>query len=199
MFWNGQKIVDLSRNFLDTSGCSKKQDAKVNHLEEIKSENINFNEENFLKILAGKNVASQKGLVEMFDSTVGGTTVAMPFGGKYQLTESEGSVQTLPVLNAENVETVSFASWGFDAEISQQNSLVGASLAVVESVAKIVALGGNFRNIRLSFQEYFEKLGTNPEKWGKPLASLLGAYDAQMNFGLAAIGGKDSMLSLIHI
>ncbi|MCG7280733.1 phosphoribosylformylglycinamidine synthase [Chryseobacterium taklimakanense] len=193
MFWNGQKIVDLSRNFLDTSGCSKKQDAKINHLEEIKSENINFNEENFLKILAGKNVASQKGLVEMFDSTVGGTTVAMPFGGKYQLTETEGSVQTLPVLNAENVETVSFASWGFDAEISQQNSLVGASLAVVESVAKIVALGGNFRNIRLSFQEYFEKLGTNPEKWGKPLASLLGAYDAQMNFGLAAIGGKDSM------
>lgn len=193
MFWNGQKIVDLSRNFLDTSGCSKKQDAKVNHLEEIKSDNINFNEENFLKILAGKNVASQKGLVEMFDSTVGGTTVAMPFGGKYQLTETEGSVQTLPVLNAENVETVSFASWGFDAEISQQNSLVGASLAVVESVAKIVAMGGNFRNIRLSFQEYFEKLGTNPEKWGKPLASLLGAYDAQMNFGLAAIGGKDSM------
>lgn len=193
MFWNGQKIVDLSRNFLDTSGCSKKQDAKINHLQEIKSENINFNEENFLKILAGKNVASQKGLVEMFDSTVGGTTVAMPFGGKYQLTETEGSVQTLPVLNAENVETVSFASWGFDAEISKQNSLVGASLAVVESVAKIVALGGNFRNIRLSFQEYFEKLGTNPEKWGKPLASLLGAYDAQMNFGLAAIGGKDSM------
>lgn len=193
MFWNGQKIVDLSRNFLDTSGCSKKQDAKVNHLEEIKSDNINFNEENFLKILAGKNAASQKGLVEMFDSTVGGTTVAMPFGGKYQLTETEGSVQTLPVLNAENVETVSFASWGFDAEISQQNSLVGASLAVVESVAKIVAMGGNFRNIRLSFQEYFEKLGTNPEKWGKPLASLLGAYDAQMNFGLAAIGGKDSM------
>lgn len=193
MFWNGQKIVDLSRNFLDTSGCSKKQEAKVNHLQEIKSENINFNEENFLKILAGKNVASQKGLVEMFDSTVGGTTVAMPFGGKYQLTETEGSVQTLPVLNAENVETVSFASWGFDAEISQQNSLVGAILAVVESVAKIVALGGNFRNIRLSFQEYFEKLGTNPEKWGKPLASLLGAYDAQMSFGLAAIGGKDSM------
>lgn len=193
MFWNGQKIVDLSRNFLDTSGCSKKQHAKVNHLQEIASENINFNEENFLKILAGKNVASQKGLVEMFDSTVGGTTVAMPFGGKYQLTGTEGSVQTLPVLNAENVETVSFASWGFDAEISQQNSLVGASLAVVESVAKIVALGGNFRNIRLSFQEYFEKLGSNPEKWGKPLASLLGAYDAQMNFGLAAIGGKDSM------
>ena len=193
MFWNGQKIVDLSRDFLNTSGCAKKQDAKVAHLQEIKSENREFNEENFLKILAEKNVASQKGLVEMFDSTVGATTVALPFGGKNQLTETEGSVQTLPILNAENVETVSYTSWGFDAEISKQNSMIGASLAVVESVAKIVAMGGNFRNIRLSFQEYFEKLGSNPEKWGKPLASLLGAYDAQMNFGLAAIGGKDSM------
>ncbi len=193
MFWNGQKIVDLSREFLDTSGVSKKQAAKIAHLQEINSENIEFNEDNFLKILSEKNVASKKGLVEMFDASVGGTTVAMPFGGKYQLTETEGSVQTLPILNSENVETVSFASWGFDAEICKQNSMIGASLAVVESVAKIVAMGGNFRNIRLSFQEYFEKLGANPEKWGKPLASLLGAYDAQMNLGLAAIGGKDSM------
>ena len=193
MFWNGQKIVDLSREFLDTSGCSKSQNAKVSHLQEIKTDNVEFTEENFLKILAEKNVASKKGLVEMFDSTVGATTVALPFGGKYQTTETEGSVQTLPVLNAENIETASFASWGFDAEISKQNSLVGASLAVVESVAKIVAMGGDFRKIRLSFQEYFEKLGNNPEKWGKPLASLLGAYDAQMNLGLAAIGGKDSM------
>lgn len=193
MFWNGEKIVDLSRKFLDTSGCSKQQAAKITHLKEVKSKNIAFNEENFLKILADKNVASQKGLVEMFDSTVGATTVALPFGGKYQLTETEGSVQTLPVLHAENIETVSLASWGFDAEISQQNSMVGASLALVESVAKIVAMGGDYRNIRLSFQEYFEKLGQNPEKWGKPLASLLGAYDAQMNMGLAAIGGKDSM------
>lgn len=193
MFWNGQKIVDLSREFLDTSGCSKKQAVKVSHLEELKSENLEFNEEIFCKILADKNVASKKGLVEMFDSTVGGTTVALPFGGKYQLTQTEGSVQTLPILGAENVETVSFASWGFDAEISKQNSLAGASLAVVESVAKIVAMGGDYKNIRLSFQEYFEKLGANPEKWGKPLASLLGAYDAQMSLGLAAIGGKDSM------
>ncbi|GAB1347388.1 hypothetical protein MASR1M104_22870 [Cloacibacterium normanense] len=193
MFWNGQKIVDLSRAFLDTSGCAKKQDAKITHLQEINSKSIEFNEENFYKILADKNTASQKGLVEMFDSTVGATTVALPFGGKYQTTETEGCVQTLPILNAENIETVSYASWGFDAEISKQNSMIGASLAVVESVAKIVAMGGNFRNIRLSFQEYFEKLGNNPEKWGKPLASLLGAYDAQMNLGLAAIGGKDSM------
>ena len=193
MFWQGNKIVDLSRKFLDTNGCAKKQHAEVSHLQTIDNQVLKFNEENLLKILSSKNVASQKGLVEMFDASVGGTSVAMPFGGKHQLTEMEGSVQTLPILNAENIETVSLASWGFDAEISSQNSLIGAANAVVESVAKIVAMGGNYKNIRLSFQEYFEKLGNNPKKWGKPLASLLGAYDAQMNFELAAIGGKDSM------
>ena len=193
MFWQGNKIVDLSREFLDTNGCAKKQHAEVSHLQTIDNQVLKFNEENLLKILSSKNVASQKGLVEMFDASVGGTSVAMPFGGKHQLTEMEGSVQTLPILNAENIETVSLASWGFDAEISSQNSLIGAANAVVESVAKIVAMGGNYKNIRLSFQEYFEKLGNNPKKWGKPLASLLGAYDAQMNFELAAIGGKDSM------
>ena len=193
MFWQGNKIVDLSREFLDTNGCAKKQHAEVSHLQTVDNQVLKFNEENLLKILSSKNVASQKGLVEMFDASVGGTSVAMPFGGKHQLTEMEGSVQTLPILNAENIETVSLASWGFDAEISSQNSLIGAANAVVESVAKIVAMGGDYKNIRLSFQEYFEKLGNNPEKWGKPLASLLGAYDAQMNFELAAIGGKDSM------
>lgn len=193
MFWKGDKIVDLSREFLDTNGCSKSQDVKITHLHEVKEETQTFNEENFLKILADKNVASQKGLLEMFDSSIGATTVAMPLGGKYQQTLMEGSAQTLPILGAKDIETMSFASWGFDAEISKQNSLLGASYAVIESVAKIVAMGGDYKNIRLSFQEYFEKLGQNPEKWGKPLASLLGAYDAQINLGLAAIGGKDSM------
>lgn len=193
MFWQGNKIVDLSREFLDTNGCAKTQRAEVSHLQPLEKEVIEFNEENFFKILSGKNVASQKGLAEMFDASVGATTVTMPFGGKHQLTEMEGSVQTLPVLNAKNIETVSLASWGFDADVSSQNSLIGAAEAVVESVAKIVAMGGDYRNIRLSFQEYFEKLGNDPQKWGKPLASLLGAYDAQMNFELAAIGGKDSM------
>ncbi|MDY0933016.1 phosphoribosylformylglycinamidine synthase [Chryseobacterium sp. CFBP8996] len=193
MFWKGDKIVDLSREFLDTNGCSKNQEVKIRHLNELKKEAQVFNEENFLKILSDKNVASQKGLLEMFDSSIGTTTVAMPLGGKYQQTLMEGSVQTLPILGAKDIETVSLASWGFDAEISKQNSLLGASYAVVESVAKIVAMGGDYKNIRFSFQEYFEKLGQNPEKWGKPLASLLGAYDAQINFGLAAIGGKDSM------
>lgn len=193
MFWKGDKIVDLSREFLNTNGCSKNQEVRITHLEEVKAENQSFTEEKFLEILADKNVASQKGLLEMFDSSVGGTTVAMPLGGKYQQTLMEGCAQTLPILGAKDVETVSLASWGFDAEISKQNSLLGASYAVVESVAKIVAMGGDYKNIRLSFQEYFEKLGQNPEKWGKPLASLLGAYDAQINLGLAAIGGKDSM------
>lgn len=193
MFWKGNKIVDLSREFLDTNGCSKSQEVKITHLNEVKEETPTFNEENFLKILSDKNVASQKGLLEMFDSSIGATTVAMPLGGKYQQTLMEGSVQTLPIIGAKDIETVSLASWGFDAEISKQNSLLGASYAVVESVAKIVAMGGDYKNIRFSFQEYFEKLGQNPEKWGKPLASLLGAYDAQINFGLAAIGGKDSM------
>jgi len=193
MFWQNQKIVDLSREFLDTNGCAKQQHVEVSHLQSVEQKNMPFNEQNFLKLLSSKNVASHKGLAEMFDASVGGTTVAMPFGGKHQLTEMEGSVQTLPVLEAKDVETVSLASWGFDADISAQNSLVGAANAVVESVAKIVAMGGDYKNIRLSFQEYFEKLGNDPEKWGKPLASLLGAYDAQMNFELAAIGGKDSM------
>ncbi|AZI31832.1 phosphoribosylformylglycinamidine synthase [Kaistella carnis] len=193
MFWQGNKIVDLSRAFLDTNGCAKTQHAEVSHLQLVENELVKFDEENFFKILSSKNVASQKGLAEMFDASVGGTSVAMPFGGKHQLTEMEGSVQTLPILNAKNIETVSMASWGFDADISSQNSLVGAANAVVESVAKIVAMGGDYKNIRLSFQEYFEKLGNQPEKWGKPLTSLLGAYDAQMNFELAAIGGKDSM------
>ena len=193
MFWQGQQIVDLSRAFLNSNGCAKSQNVEVSHLENVKTETLEFTKENFIKILCDKNNASQKGLLEMFDSSVGATTVTMPLGGKNQLTEMEGSVQTLPILHAENIETVSFASWGFDADISEQNSMIGAANAVVESVAKIVAMGGEYQNIRLSFQEYFEKLGQQPEKWGKPLASLLGAYNAQMNLELAAIGGKDSM------
>ena len=193
MFWQGQRIVDLSREFLNSNGCAKSQNVAISHLEDVKLATPEFTKENFETLLADKNIASQKGMLEMFDSSVGATTVAMPLGGKNQLTEMEGSVQTLPILHAENIETVSFASWGFDATISEQNSMVGAANAVVESVAKIVAMGGEYQKIRLSFQEYFEKLGQEAEKWGKPMASLLGAYDAQMNLELAAIGGKDSM------
>lgn len=193
MYWRGNKIVDLSRVFLETNGCPKKQNVTVSHLQDVNNETPELTEETFLKALSEKNTASQKGLIEMFDSSVGGTTVTMPLGGRFQITEMEGSVQTIPVLRSKDVETVSLASWGYDAEISSDNSMIGAANAVVESVAKIVAMGGRYQNIRLSFQEYFEKLGNNPQKWGKPLASLLGAYDAQMNLELAAIGGKDSM------
>lgn len=193
MFWRGEKIVDLSRNFLDSNGCAKKQTVEVSNLKNVETDTPAFSEKAFYDALAAKSSASQKGLVEMFDSSVGGSTVLMPYGGRYQLTQAEGSVQTLPVLGAENVETVSLAAWGFDAEVSSQNSMVGAANAVIESVAKIVAMGGDYRNVRLSFQEYFEKLGNDPSKWGKPLAALLGAYDAQLNLELAAIGGKDSM------
>ena len=151
MFWKGTKIVDLSREFLNSNGCAKSQNAEISHLQKLENQSEIFNEENLIRILLDKNTASQKGLLEMFDSSVGATTVAMPLGGKHQITEMEGSVQTLPVLNAKNVETVSLAAWGFDAEISSQNSLIGAADAVVESVAKIVAMGGDYRKIRLSF------------------------------------------------
>lgn len=193
MYWKGEKIVDLSRDFLDTNGCAKSQNAVVNHLEDLTVEQPSFNYELFLELLKDKNIASQKGLHEMFDASVGGMTAAMPYGGAYQETLMEGSVQTLPVLGAKDVKTVSLAAWGYDPEDASENSLVGAALSVVESVSKVVAMGGDYRNIRLSFQEYFEKLGKEEEKWGKPLSSLLGAYDAQINLGLAAIGGKDSM------
>lgn len=193
MYWQNTKIVDLKRDFLDTNGCSKSQHVEVGHLKTVQTEIIPFSEENFHAVLSSKNAASKKGLVEMFDASVGATTVAMPYGGRNQLTPMEGSVQTVPVIDAVDVETVSLASWGFDADLSSVNSLVGAAFAVVESVAKVVAMGGDYRDVRLSFQEYFERLGADSRKWGKPLASLLGAYDAQMNLGLAAIGGKDSM------
>ena len=193
MFRHGKKVVDISREFLNSNGCKKSQQVKVIQDLADTGETLRFSEQNLLNILADKNVASQKGLAEMFDATVGGTTVLMPFGGRYQLTPAEGSAQVLPVPEAENVETVSLASWGFNPAASEQNPLLAAAEAVTESVCKIVAMGGDYTKIRLSFQEYFEKLGTSAEKWGKPLAALLGAYDAQMNFGLAAIGGKDSM------
>lgn len=193
MKWKGEYIVDLSRDFLDTNGCRKTQTAKIADLNSLEKNQSELTEETLKKFLSDKNIASKKGLIEMFDSTVGATTVMMPLGGGHQLTEMEGSVQALPVLGAKEVKTVSIAAWGFDPEIAQTNPMLGAAYAVVESVTKIVAMGGKRENIRLSFQEYFEKLGNDPAKWGKPLAALLGAYDAQINFGLAAIGGKDSM------
>lgn len=190
--YKGRKIVDLDRDFLDTAGCSKKNDASVDLKLLPKKENKEFNQENFISTLKELNVASQKGLIEKFDSTVGQTTVLSPLGGKNQFTPALSSVHTLPVLGR-NSQTVSIASWGYCPELSSQNTLIGGAYAVVESVSRIVGSGGKREDIRLSFQEYYESLGDDPKKWGKPLSSLMGALDAQLELEIAAIGGKDSM------
>ncbi|MDO5655017.1 MAG: phosphoribosylformylglycinamidine synthase [Flavobacteriaceae bacterium] len=192
IFHQGKKIVDIDRDFLNTAGCSKKSNASISLTHPKTWNKIAFNKNNFISSLKNLNVASQKGLIEKFDSSVGQTTVLMPMGGKNQLTPALASVHTLPVLHG-NSATVSMASWGFWPDLAEQNTLLAGAYAVVESVSKIVASGGNYSDIRLSFQEYYEKLGNNPEKWGKPLSSLLGALDAQLHFEIAAIGGKDSM------
>jgi len=193
MFWNEKMIVDLDRNFLDSAGIQKSNDVTIN------SPNTEFpkipktlNQLNFIEELQSLNVCSQKGLIENFDSTVGQSTVLMPLGGKNQLTPTESSVHTFPVLKGKTND-VSIASFGFSPSISTWSQMHGGAFAVIESVAKIVASGGDYTKVRLSFQEYFEKLEKDSVKWGKPLASLLGAYEAQMQLELAAIGGKDSM------
>lgn len=193
MYWQGQKIVDLSRRFLDSNGASKKNQAQVNIDQKVfDDQEINLTEEYIIKELSSLTHCSQKGLIEKFDSTVGRTTVLMPLGGKNQLTPAEGSVQTFPVQQGET-SAVSLATWGYSPEISKKSPLHGGAFSVVESVAKMVALGADYKKIRFSFQEYFERLGTDPQKWGKPLAALLGSVQAQLAFECAAIGGKDSM------
>jgi len=151
----------------------------------------------FLTNLRQPNVASRQGMVEMFDSTVGAGTVLMPYGGKYQLTESEGSVHKLPVRHGET-DTVSILTYGFDPFLTSWSPFHGAAYAVIESIAKVVAIGGDWQGIRFSFQEYFQRLGTDPAVWGEPFAALLGAFTVQQEFGLPAIGGKDSMSGSFH-
>lgn len=193
MYWKGKKIVDLSRDFLDTNGAPKTTKAHTVIKNQVfNPKEIILTEEYLKKELSSLVHCSQKGLIEKFDSSVGRTTVLMPLGGKNQLTPAEGSVQTFPVQKGKT-HTVSMATWGFSPQISKKSPLHGGAYAVVESVAKIVALGGDYKKIRFSFQEYFEKLGTDPLKWGQPLAALLGSVQAQLAFGCAAIGGKDSM------
>lgn len=142
--------------------------------------------------LSDLNVCSQKGLVERFDSSIGAATVTMPYGGKYQMTPIQTMVAKLPVLKGE-CDTVTMMSYGFDPYLSKWSPFHGAVYAITESIAKIVATGGDYSNIRLTFQEYFKRLGEDKTRWGQPVAALLGAYQAQMGFGLASIGGKDSM------
>lgn len=194
MFWRGEKIVDLKREFLDTNGARQTTDVKVELPKEYPlaiGEEVNV-KERWMKTLTELNVASQKGLVERFDSTIGSGTVMMPFGGKYALTPAEGMVAKIPVLNGESKDAT-LMSYGFNPELGMWSPYHMAYYAVIESVTKIAAMGGNYRKIRLTFQEYFERLGNNPSRWGKPFAALLGAYQAQSDLGLPAIGGKDSM------
>lgn len=195
-YYRGKEIFNVKSSFLNTKGSHKEKDVRVNSPVSIspfnKSKKIFFSKETFLNTLSKLNIASQKSLVEMFDSTVGATTVLMPFGGKYQMTPSEGSVQKIPVLIG-NTNTVSLVSWGFHPEISTWSPFHGGAYAIVECISKIVSMGGDYRNTYFSFQEYYQKLGNDPENWGKPFSSLLGAYHAQMSLELASIGGKDSM------
>ena len=192
--YRGETLVDLSREFLDTNGIRQEQEVKVTSSEKRnpfyreKSEDLKCNIKEMLKEM---NVASQRGMVEMFDSSIGRSTVLMPYGGKYQLTESEASVQKLPT--EKKTDTCSIISYGYNPEISEFSPYLGAQYAVIESLARIVATGASFKNARLSFQEYFEKLGKDSTKWGKPFAALLGGLDAQLAFETPAIGGKDSM------
>lgn len=197
IFWRGDKIVDLSRTFLDTNGVTLENSVEMEAPSESSPlEHELFSEkegsQRWLKMLSSLNVSSQKGLMEMFDSSIGASTVLMPFGGKYQMTPTDLSVQKLPLLKGET-DTASAISWGYDPSISSWSPFHGGAYAVVESLAKIVAAGGEWSKIRLSFQEYFQKLGKDPVNWGKPFSALLGTLFAQKQFEIAAIGGKDSM------
>ncbi|MCI5640748.1 MAG: phosphoribosylformylglycinamidine synthase [Lachnospiraceae bacterium] len=195
--WRGDVIVDISRAFLDTNGAHQEAEAVVsmpakenNYFEAQKP--VEDVKTAWLDTLKDLNVCSQKGLVEMFDSSIGAASVYMPYGGKYQLTPTQSMVAKLPVLEGK-CDTVTMMSYGMDPYLSTWSPYHGSVYAVVSSVAKIVAAGGDFRKIRLTFQEYFRRLGTDAKRWGEPMAALLGAYDVQMKLGLPSIGGKDSM------
>ncbi len=204
--WRGRKIVDLKRSFLDTNGAHQETSVKV----DIPDEKDNYFAKTvsvpgvrekldagdvkaaWLTLLNDLNVCSQKGLVEMFDASIGAGSVLMPYGGKYQLTETQAMIAKLPVLKGKT-DTVTMMSCGFDPYLSSWSPYHGAIYAVVESMARIVASGGDYKKIRFTFQEYFRRMTEEPERWSQPFAALLGAYDAQMGFGLPSIGGKDSM------
>ena len=194
--WRGNDIVNISRAFLDTNGAHQETRVAVDMpCEESKyfeRKEVGDVKEAWLNTLKDLNVCSQKGLVEMFDGSIGAGSVFMPYGGKYQLTETQTMVAKLPVLKGKT-DTVTMMSYGFDPYLSSWSPYHGAIYAVVESVAKIVASGGDYSKIRFTFQEYFRRMTEDPHRWSQPFAALLGAYSAQMGFGLPSIGGKDSM------
>ena len=196
LIWRDKEIVNISRAFLDTNGAHQETNVYV----EIPSgkdkyftkESVKDVKEKWLEDLADLNGCSQKGLVEMFDSSIGAGSVLMPYGGKYQLTETQAMVAKLPVLKGKT-DTVTMMAYGFDPYLSSWSPYHGAVYAVLESVAKIVAGGGDYKKIRLTFQEYFRRMSEDPKRWSQPFAALLGSYEAQLGFGLPSIGGKDSM------
>ncbi len=195
--WRGKEIVNISRAFLDTNGAHQETDVVVsvpdkkdNYIQKV--EKVTSFKDAFLKKLSGLNACSKKGLVEMFDSSIGASTVTMPYGGKYQLTPTQTMVAKLPVLDGK-CDTVTMMSYGMDPYLTSWSPYHGAEYAVLTSVAKIVSAGGDYKKIRFTFQEYFKRMTEDPKRWGEPMAALLGAYDAQMKLGLPSIGGKDSM------
>ena len=192
MTWNGKTIVDISREFLNSNGAEKHINIEAPKINDYNKKTPSSFSEG-MKALAGDlNVCSKRGLSERFDSTIGAGTVLMPFGGKYQRTPIQAMVQKISVEKA-HTDLASFMSWGYNPDISSASPYHGAYLAVVESASKLVATGAEYKDVYLTFQEYFEKPMKEPSRWGKPLAALLGAYKAQMELGIAAIGGKDSM------
>lgn len=211
--WRGKAIVDISRAFLDTNGAHQETDVMVeapseedNYLYQIASEKaaavVDALEDGasdgqafataFVSELGDLNVCSQKGLVERFDSSIGAGTVTMPYGGQYQLTQTQSMVAKLPVLGGKT-DTVTMMSYGFDPYLSSWSPYHGAIYAVTESIAKIIASGGSFEKLHFTFQEFFRRMSMDPKRWSQPFAALLGAYDAQIGYGIASIGGKDSM------
>ncbi|WP_033124490.1 phosphoribosylformylglycinamidine synthase [Eubacterium sp. ER2] len=197
LVWRGKEIVNISRAFLDTNGAHQETSVAVDipdRADKVLTDKVEVTDvkAKWLETLADLNVCSQKGLVEMFDGSIGAGSVFMPHGGKYQMTETQAMVAKLPVLKGD-CDTVTMMSYGFDPYLSSWSPYHGAVYAVTESVAKIVAAGGDYRKIRFTFQEYFRRMTEDPHRWSQPFAALLGAYAAQLGFGLPSIGGKDSM------
>ena len=197
MSWRGKVICDISRDFLNTNGAEKHNDVKVDKAD-FSADVFDFSAtgdtyaEKFKNMMSDLNIASQHGLAERFDSTIGAGTVFMPFGGKYQLTPQQNMVAKVPTLH-KDTDTATVMAFGYNPKLSAKNPYMGALYAAVDSVTRAVAAGADYKDIYLTFQEYFERLGVDPKRWGKPLSALLGAYTAQEKLGLAAIGGKDSM------
>jgi len=196
MTWRGRECLNIDRSFLNTNGAAQYTKIKIAAPNEkyspFKKENIDNPRQKWIEIISSLNSCVHRGLSEMFDSTIGAGTITMPFGGKYQLTPTQAMTAKIPLLEGET-DTVSIMSYGFNPEIFKFSPYHGAVYSVLESLLKLAATGGDITKARLTFQEYFERLRNDPERWGKPMAALLGAFDAQEALGIPAIGGKDSM------